>query len=75
MQAKWEQIFISTFVLCLCERLASGAQVGGGGLQVHKRPDPSADVSPPEPMLKLLELKSTSEACASEVLHDDWLNL
>lgn len=103
MQAKWEQISVSTFVLYLCEILSFDAPVWERGLQACWLRFPKADTGPalttnnlhlhsfssfaPSemafffkeeksiPYSSLREEKSTSEACASEVLHDDWLNL
>jgi len=57
MQAKWEQIFASTFVLCLYERLAFGTQLGEIVLQVHRRPDPRAGISPTRACAQTFRIK------------------
>lgn len=103
MQAKWEQIFVSTFVLYLCEILIFDGPVWESDLQVSWLRDPRAGTGPPlthntsslhsHNLYALSEMvvigeamsvpcsnprkgkKSTFEARASEVLHDDWFNL
>ena len=57
MQAKWDQIFVSTFVLCLCERLAFEPQVGESGLQARWRPDTSAGIIPTRARAQTFRIK------------------
>jgi len=57
MQVKWEQIFVSTFVLCLCERLAFDTQVWEVISRLYRRSDPSAGICPTQVRAQTLGIK------------------